>query len=330
MELLRRNYSRCDSPAHEPNCDTRACVKGAEILLRPNGGLCNLSTVVVREDDTLEDIRRKLRLATIMGTLQATLTYFPYVRKVWQTNAEEESLLGVSLTGVQDNKLLRDATEEELEALVNEVVIPTNLEYATILGINPSAATTAIKPEGTVSQLTGSGSGIHGWFSEFFIRRVRMSKKDPLCNLMRDQGVPYEDDVMNPKSGVFSFPRKAPVGATIAGKQTAIEQLENWLKFSKHYTEHNPSVTVYVRPHEWVEVGNWVYNNFDYIIGISFLPYEEHNYKQAPYEVISEETYNKLISEMPEVDYSKLSLYEFEDQTEGSQTLACSAGGCEI
>jgi len=214
----------------------------------------------------------------------------------------------------------------KLKDYVNEV----NNEFAAILGINPAAASTAIKPEGTVSQLTESGSGIHAWFSEYFIRRVRMSHKDPLTQLLIDQGVPNEVDVMNPRSIVFSFPQKAPEGAVIAGQQTAIEQLENWLVLSKGYTEHNPSVTIYVKDHEWPEVGAWVYNNFDYIVGVSFLPYSEHNYKQAPYEAISKEKYEELLKQLPVVDFSKLSLYEIEDETTGSQTLACVAGGCEI
>jgi ribonucleoside-diphosphate reductase alpha chain len=301
----------------------------AEILLRYNGGLCNLSTIVLRNTDTLDDIRRKLRLAAILGTLQATLTNFPYVRDVWRKNAEEERLLGVSATGIQDSKLFREMDEAGLAQLkdyVNEV----NREFAAILNIAPAAASTAIKPEGTVSQLTSSGSGIHAWFSEYFIRRVRMSHKDPLTQLLIDQGVPNEVDVMNPRSVVFSYPQAAPEGAIIAGRQTAIEQLENWLVLSKGYTEHNPSVTIYVKDDEWVEVGAWVYKNFDYIVGVSFLPYSDHTYKQAPYEAITKEQYEQLTKALPEVDFSKLPLYELEDETTGSQTLACVAGGCEV
>jgi ribonucleoside-diphosphate reductase alpha chain len=301
----------------------------AEIALR-DGQLCNLTEVVCRENDTKEDLLHKVRIATILGTLQASLTDFKYVRSVWKKNCEEEALLGVSLTGIQDCKLLRNPDPKLLEAMKAHAY-EINKEYAARIGINPSAAITTVKPSGTVSQLVDSASGIHGRFAPYYIRRVRQANHDPLTQMLKDQGVPNEADVMNPlKTTVFGFPIKSPEGATLANEQTAIEQLENWLVFKKHWAEHSVSVTVYVKDHEWLDVGAWVYKHFDYVTGISFLPYSEHTYQQAPYEDITEEQYNKLVAAMPVVDFSKLSEYEQEDNTEGAQTLACAAGGCEI
>jgi len=301
----------------------------AEIQLRSNQ-LCNLSEVVCREEDTEEDLLRKVKLATILGTLQASLTDFKYVRKIWQKNCEDERLLGVSLTGIQDCKILREPDPDMLERLrdaANEV----NVEYSEKLGINPATAITTIKPSGTVSQLVDSSSGIHGRFSPYYIRTVRQANNDPLTDLLKDQGVPNECDIMNPgNTTVFSFPIKSPEGATLANEQTAIEQLENWKLFQKHWSEHSVSVTVYVKDDEWMEVGSWVYTNFDYITGVSFLPYSDHTYDQAPYQPCSKEEYEKALEAQPSVDYNKLSEFEIEDSTEGSQTLACSAGGCEI
>ena len=283
-----------------------------------------------RVDDTEEDLARKVRLATILGTLQASLTDFKYVRKVWQKNCEEERLLGVSLTGIQDCKILRKPDPKMLERL-RDAANKVNVEYSEKLGINPATAITTIKPSGTVSQLVDSSSGIHGRFSPYYIRTVRQANNDPLTSLLKDQGVPNEPDAMNPnRTTVFSFPIKSPEGATLANEQTAIEQLENWKIFQKHWSEHSVSVTVYVKENEWMEVGAWVYENFDYITGVSFLPYSEHTYAQAPYQPCSTAEFLAAMAAMPEVDFSKLPEYESEDNTEGSQTLACTAGGCEI
>ena len=301
----------------------------AEIQLR-SGQLCNLSEVVCRVDDTEEDLKRKIGLATILGTLQASLTEFKYVRKVWQKNCEEERLLGVSLTGIQDCKILRNPDPAMLERL-RDYAGEINVEYSKKLDINPATAITTIKPSGTVSQLVDSSSGIHGRFSPYYIRTVRQANNDPLTTFMKEAGVPNEPDQMNPnKTTIFSFPIKSPEGATLANEQTAIEQLENWLVFQKHWSEHSVSVTVYVKEHEWMEVGNWCYQNFDYITGVSFLPYSEHTYAQAPYQPCSEDVFNAAVEAMPTVDFVKLSEYEKEDNTEGAQTLACSGGACEI
>jgi len=301
----------------------------AEIQLR-SGQLCNLSEVVCRVDDTEEDLKRKIGLATILGTLQASLTEFKYVRKIWQKNCEEERLLGVSLTGIQDCKILRNPDPKMLERLKAHAQ-EVNIEYSEKLNINPATAITTIKPSGTVSQLVDSSSGIHGRFSPYYIRTVRQANNDPLTTFMKDSGVPNEPDQMNPnKTTIFSFPIKSPEGATLANEQTAIEQLENWLVFQKHWSEHSVSVTVYVKEDEWMEVGNWCYKNFDYITGVSFLPYSEHTYAQAPYQPCTKVEFFDAVASMPKVDFSKLSEYEKEDNTEGAQTLACTAGGCEI
>jgi len=326
-------YSRYGARALAPERRNSELIVGtnpcAEIQLR-SGQLCNLSEVVCRVDDTEEDLTRKVRLATILGTLQASLTDFKYVRKVWQKNCEEERLLGVSLTGIQDCKILRNPDPKMLERL-RDAANKVNVEYSEKLGINPATAITTIKPSGTVSQLVDSSSGIHGRFSPYYIRTVRQANNDPLTSLLKDQGVPNEPDAMNPnRTSVFSFPIKSPEGATLANEQTAIEQLENWKIFQKHWSEHSVSVTVYVKENEWMEVGAWVYENFDYITGVSFLPYSEHTYAQAPYQPCTKVEYLFAVAAMPKVDFDKLSEYEFEDTTEGSQTLACTAGGCEI
>jgi len=301
----------------------------AEIQLR-NAQLCNLTEVVAREGDSLKDLAEKVRLATILGTLQSSLTDFKYVRNIWKKNCEEERLLGVSLTGIQDCELLQNPQQEDLEFLKG-VAVRTNIEFAERLGINPSTAVTTVKPSGTVSQLVDSASGIHGRFDKFYIRSVRQSNNDPLTQMLKDQGIRNEPDLMNPtKTTVFFFPVKAPSRAVLAGNQGAIQQLENWKLFQKHWSEHSVSVTVYVKEDEWLKVGDWVYQNFDYITGVSFLPYSEHTYQQAPYDSCTEAEYEAALETMPEIDFSKLAEYEFEDNTEGSQTLACGAGGCEI
>jgi ribonucleoside-triphosphate reductase len=326
-------FNRAGAKASAPKRRNADLLRGtnpcAEIQLRSNQ-LCNLSEVVCRVDDTEEDLKRKVRLATILGTLQASLTEFKYVRKIWQKNCEEERLLGVSLTGIQDCKILRKPDPKMLERL-RDYAQEVNVEYAQKLGINPAAAITTIKPSGTVSQLVDSSSGIHGRFSPYYIRTVRQANNDPLTTMLKDQGVPNEPDAMNPnKTTVFSFPIKSPEGATLASEQSAIEQLENWLIFQKHWSEHSVSVTVYVKEHEWMSVGDWVYQNFDYITGVSFLPYSEHTYAQAPYQPCTKEEFEAAVAAMPTVDFSKLSEYEFEDNTEGAQTFACTGGACEI
>jgi len=301
----------------------------AEIQLRSNQ-LCNLSEVVARVDDTEEDLKRKIGLATILGTLQASLTEFKYVRKIWQKNCEEERLLGVSLTGIQDCKILRNPDPAMLERLRDYAGI-VNIEYSTKLGINSATAITTIKPSGTVSQLVDSSSGIHGRFSPYYIRTVRQANNDPLTTFMKDAGVPNEPDAMNPnKTTIFSFPIKSPEGATLASEQTAIEQLENWILYQKHWSEHSVSVTVYVKEDEWMTVGAWVYANFDYITGVSFLPYSEHTYAQAPYQPCTKVEFLAAVAAMPDIDFTGLANYESEDNTEGSQTLACQGGACEI
>jgi len=301
----------------------------SEIILRKSQ-VCNLSEVVVRPQDTAQSLRRKVRIATILGTLQATLTDFRYLRNIWKTNTEEESLLGVSLTGILDNPLLT-LENEDLDLLLEDlrdVAIATNKEWAERLGIPQSTAITCVKPSGTVSQLVDSASGIHGRYAPYYIRRVRADMRDPLCKVLEDAGVPCEMDNFSPSTKVFSFPKQAPEGAVFASEQSGMEQLELWAKYQEHWCEHKPSITVYYRDCEFLEIGNWVYNNFDSISGISFLPYDEHSYAQAPYEQISEEEYNEMVKDFPtEFDWN---LNEEDDFTEGAQTLACVGNSCEL
>ena len=303
----------------------------SEIILRPYQ-FCNLSEVVVRATDTIDDLKRKVRLAAILGTIQSTYTHFPYLRKVWRDNTEAERLLGVSLTGIMDNKLTNNTGAAELLDTLRQVAIDTNKEWANKLGIGQSAAVTCVKPSGTVSQLVDSASGIHSRHSEYYIRTVRGDNKDPLTQLMKASGVPNEPCVMKPNTTtVFSFPQKSPDGAITRNDMTAIEQLELWLTYQRHWCEHKPSVTVTVRDDEWVEVGAWVFKHFDEVSGISFLPHSDHTYKQAPYQECSEREYLDLLSMMPDViEWSDLKFYEIEDSTTGSQTMACVAGSCEI
>ncbi len=301
----------------------------SEIILRKSQ-VCNLSEVVVRPEDTAECLRRKVRIATILGTLQATLTDFRYLRNIWKTNTEEESLLGVSLTGILDNPLLT-LENEDLDLLLEDLrdlSIATNKEWAERLGIPQSTAITCVKPSGTVSQLVDSASGIHGRYAPYYIRRVRADMRDPLCKVLEDAGVPCEMDNFSPSTKVFSFPKQAPEGAVFASEQSGMEQLELWAKYQEHWCEHKPSITVYYRDSEFLEIGNWVYNNFDSISGISFLPYDEHSYAQAPYEQITEEAYNEMVKDFPtEFDWN---LNEEDDFTEGAQTLACVGNACEL
>jgi len=305
----------------------------SEIILR-NREFCNLSEVVVRVTDTKESLLKKVRLATILGTFQSTLVNFKYVSSSWRKNCEEERLLGVSLTGIMDNSLTNgkeDGLEELLDALREEAV-KTNKEFAQKIGINQSVAITCVKPSGTVSQLVDAASGIHARHNPYYIRTVRGDKKDPLTKMMVDQGFPVEDDVMNPShTAVFSFPMKVDSSAVFRTDMTAIEQLELWLKYQKHWCEHKPSVTISVKEEEWMEVGAWTYKNFDYMSGVSYLPFSEHTYKQAPYQDIQKEEYEVLLKQMPKnVEWSKLAEYEKTDMTIGAQELACAAGFCEI
>jgi len=312
----------------DPNFEfgTNPC---SEIILRPYQ-FCNLTEAVVRHDDTKETLMYKVKLATILGTIQSTFTKFPYLRKVWQNNTEAERLLGVSLTGIFDNTLLT-TQGEKLNGILNElrdVARDTNKEWAEKLGIEPSAAITCVKPSGTVSQLVDSASGIHPRHSKFYIRRVRGDKKDPLTTFLVEQGIPSEDCVYKPtQTTVFSFPQKAPDGLTRADV-TPIDHLELWLTYQREWCEHKPSVTISVEEKDWPSVGAWVWKHFDQMSGVSFLPYSEHTYKQAPYEECSEEDYNTLKTSMPVIDWTKFQ--ELTDNVEGAQMLACVSGVCEI
>jgi ribonucleoside-diphosphate reductase alpha chain len=306
----------------------------SEIILRDKQ-FCNLTEVVVRAEDTFETLARKVRLATILGTIQSTLTSFQFLSEEWKKNTEEERLLGVSLTGIMDNQLLNQdwggtySLKDNLEVL-RTISRETNEEYSKKLGINPSAAITCVKPSGTVSQLVDSASGIHTRHNPYYIRRIRMDKKDPIYQYLKDNGIPVEDDSYAKEStAVFSFPMKAPEGAVCRNDRTAIEQLELWLIYQRHWCEHKPSVTITVKDEEWMEVGAWVYKHFDEISGISFLPYSNHTYVQAPYEDITKEQYESFLSTMPtNIDWS--GMVEEDDNTEGAQTLACTGNSCEL
>ena len=307
----------------------------SEIILR-NREFCNLSEVVVRASDTRESLLEKVRLATILGTFQSTLVNFKYVSKSWRKNCEEERLLGVSLTGIMDCKITNGkGPHGSLPAILKDlkaVAVQTNKAYSKMLGINQSVAVTCVKPSGTVSQLTDSASGIHARHNPYYIRTVRGDKKDPLTKMMTDVGFPVEDDAMNPSHpSVFSFPMKVDNGAVFRTDMTAIEQLELWKTYQENWCEHKPSVTISVKEHEWLEVGAWVYENFNYMSGVSFLPFSEHTYKQAPYQDCTKEEYEMLLDKMPEVvEWNKLAEYEQTDMTIGAQELACAAGFCEI
>ena len=305
----------------------------SEIILRPYQ-FCNLTEVVVRATDTLEDLERKVRLSTILGTIQSTYTHFPYLRKIWQRNTEEERLLGVSLTGIMDNPLMtskNEGLEKTLEHL-RTVAVATNAEWAATLGIPASTAITCVKPSGTVSQLVDSASGIHTRHSPYYIRTVRGDNKDPLTQLMIDQGVPNEPCVMKPEqTTVFSFPIKSPDVCVTRDDMTAIEQLETWLMYQRYWCEHKPSVTISVKESEWFEVGAFVFKHFDEMSGVSFLPHDGGSYQQAPYQECTKEQYLELQGSMPKnIDWTKLSDYELDDTTSGMQTMACSGDVCEI
>ena len=304
----------------------------SEIILRPYG-FCNLTEVIIRADDTMETIREKIEIATILGTFQSTLTDFPYLRKIWVKNAEEERLLGVSFTGIYDSKLFNNPNDKEIKerlASLRDYAIEVNNGLANTIGINPAAAITCVKPSGTVSQLCDSASGIHPRHSQYYIRRVRADNKDPLTKFMKDKGVPWEPDVMKPDSTtVFSFPQKAPKGAVVRDDIDAIKHLELWAVYQEAWCEHKPSVTINVKEDEWMRVGAWVYDHFDEMSGVSFLPHDGGSYRQAPYEEITKDLYDAMLPSIPKsLDWD--SLVEMDDNVEGVQTLACTAGGCEI
>ena len=323
----------------------------SEIILRMQQ-FCNLSEVIIRAEDNFQDVLNKMRLATIFGTLQATLTNFIYLNDNWRKNTEEEALLGVSLTGIMDHSFFsgsdtwqhpdwfdndngfeidldQHALPQVLEAMT-EYAIQVNADWAKQLGINPAAAITAIKPSGTVSQLVNSSSGIHARFSPYYIRTVRNDSKDPLCQFLKDQGVPNEPAQKAPDVTVFSFPVKSPHGSILTKDRTAIEQLELWLLYQNHYCEHKPSITIYVKEEEWLAVASWVYDHFDVISGVSFLPHDDHIYPQAPYQEISEDEYEEAVKKMPVIDWALMKNYETVDMTTGSQEYACSGNACEI
>ncbi len=301
-----------------------------EIYLRSKQ-FCNLTSIVVRPNDDMKSLKRKMRLATILGTYQATLTHFPYLSKEWKENCEEEQLLGVSITGYYDNKIVRD--DKNLSDLRLESIV-TNKKYAKKFGTRPSTAITCVKPHGNSGQLLGVGSGMHPWYSKYYIRRVRISANDPLLKLAQDQGVPIHPEVgystSNASTMVMEFPCKAPEGAVVSKDVNAIEMLNEWKRLKKHFTEHNPSVTIYVNDSEWLSVANFVYENWDIVGGLSFLPRNNHVYQLAPYEEITKEEYERRLKDLGHLDFSKLVTYEQQDRTNGAKELACVGGVCEI
>ena len=304
----------------------------SEIILRPYQ-FCNLTEIIVRATDTVEDLMRKARIATILGTFQSTMTHFPYLRKIWRDNTEQERLLGVSMTGILDNTLLNNPEDKHLPArlaALKALAVETNKELAEKLGIPQSASITAVKPSGTVSQLTDTASGIHPRHAAYYYRRVRGDVKDPLTKAMMAAGVPHEPDVMKPGSTmVFTFPKKAPDGAVLRSDLTAIKHLNLWLVYQRHYCEHKPSVTISVMEKDWPAVGAFVWEHFDEMSGVSFLPYDGGNYKQAPYEDCTKEEYEAFLARLPaDIDWD--AIVEMEDNVEGAQMLACTAGNCEI
>ncbi len=321
-------YGRRDS---DIDYGTNPC---CEIILRPKQ-FCNLSEVVVKAEDTAETLQKKVELATILGTIQSCFTDFKGLSRQWTRNTEEERLLGVSLTGILDNKMMSNKTNDNLETLLSNLrltAVATNSKWAKYLGIEPSAAITCVKPSGTVSQLVDAASGIHPRHAEYYIRTVRADKKDPLTQFMTEKGFPVEDELAKPQSmSVFNFPMKSPKGALTRHDLSAIDHLKIWQVYSEHWCEHKPSITVSVQEHEWMEVGAYVYKNFNLMSGISFLPMTEHTYKQAPYQDCDKATYDELLSKMPtDVDWKLLAEFEAEDNTHGSQTLNCTGDVCEI
>lgn len=319
--------ARNDRRPSDVDYGTNPC---SEIILRPNQ-FCNLSEVVVRHSDTSDTLYTKVVYAAILGTLQSSLTNFRYLGRKWVTNTEEERLLGVSLTGICDHLLassISDASGRLLSTL-RDAAISANATYSVLIGIEPSHGVTCVKPSGTVSQLAGTASGIHPRYSRYYLRRVRFDKKDPMADWMRLKGFPHEEDFYNKSAWVFSFPQKAPDTSYLKDDMTALEQLELWKHYQENWCEHKPSITVYVREHEWLDVGAWVYRHFDILSGVSFLPYDNGSYRQAPYEEITKEEYQAFQEKMPNnIDWSEFK--EGDDTTTGSQELACTAGGCEI
>lgn len=330
LDAVKKHIDKFERRDSSKVSGTNPC---GEIILRANQ-FCNLTEVVINEKDTAETLEQKIRIATILGTWQSSLTNFKYIRKSWKANSEEERLLGVSLTGIFGNTLTGTIHKGLAEMLnkLREAAVDENKKEATILGIEQSTAITTVKPSGTVSQLTGVSSGIHPWYSEYYIRSVRADNKDPMTTFLKDFNVPSEPDVMKPDATtVFYFPVKAPKGSVVTKDLTAIDHLEIWKVYRTYWTEHNPSVTINVAEDEWLDVGAWVFKNFDSIGGVSFLPLSEHSYRQAPYQEISKEEYLDLVSKMPNrIPWESLSLYEVEDGTTGSQELSCTAGACDI
>ena len=329
-EAAKRQAAKNGRRDADQDFGTNPC---SEIILL-DSQFCNLTECVVRATDNIEDLEHKVKLATILGTIQSTYTHFPYLSKEWKDNTEKERLLGVSLTGIMDNPLMttkNGGLEKTLERL-KDVAVATNAEWAELLNIPVAAAISCVKPSGTVSQLVNSSSGIHARHSAYYIRTVRGDIKDPLTNFLKDRGIPNEPCVRQPDTTVvFSFPQKSPTGAVVTADMSAIEQLEMWLAYQRHWCEHKPSVTINVKNDEWFEVGAFVYKNFDEMSGVSFLPYDDHSYQQAPYQECGKSDYNYLLSCMPDkLNWDELADYENEDNTAGSQTLACSGDSCEI
>lgn len=331
-------FNLAGARAHAPERRDASQIEGtnpcAEILMRSKG-FCNLTEIIVESTDTLDDLKAKVALATKIGTWQSTLTNFPYLREEWKRNADEERLLGVSMTGQMGHSTLngRNGKKEQIEWLreLKKVALTTNKREARRLGINPSVSITTVKPSGTVSTLTHTSSGMHPWHDLFYMRTVRVDANDPIAKFLQDANIPWEVDVMNAKAVVFSFPFKAPVGAMTRNDMTAIEQLEMWLIYKTHWTEHSPSITVSVKPEEWDIVGEWVFEHFDLITGVSFLPYSDHIYQQAPFQTIDEATYVEAKALMPtSLPWDMLAIYESYDTTTGSQTLACTSGVCDL
>ncbi|HCU48113.1 TPA: ribonucleoside-triphosphate reductase [Patescibacteria group bacterium] len=317
-------------PIFAPDAQTSGTNPCGEIILK-NKQFCNLSQVVVREDDTVESIKNKIRLATILGTYQASLTNFPYLSPEWQQHCQEEALLGVSITGFWDNQLSRDP---QLLKELRDLSVEVNKEYAKKFSINPSTCVTCVKPAGNGSQLFDSASGMHPRHAAYYLRRVRIENHNPLFMMLKDMGVPYQPEVgqteKTASTYVLEFPIKAPVGAIVRRDLSALKLLEFWKVLKTNFTEHNPSVTISVANDEWLQVGNWVYENWDLVGGLSFLPKDEHVYQLAPYEEISREKYEELASKFPEIDFSNVVSYEYDDQTQGAKELACVSGACEI
>jgi ribonucleoside-diphosphate reductase alpha chain len=304
--------------------------KGSEILLRDKE-FCNLTEVISRSTDTVNTLKEKIELATILGTIQSTFTNFDYVSEIWKSNCEEERLLGVSLTGIMDNPILSNTKNvgSTLEIL-RDYARSVNKEWSKALGINESTAITTVKPSGTVSELVGASPGIHPRYSRYYIRSIRQDNADPYTQALKDMGVKWEVDLMKPNTGtVFYFPQEAPENSVFRDDRTAIEQLEHWLVFQRYWCEHKPSITVYVKEHEWLEVAAWVYKHFDEVSGISFLPHSDHTYKQAPFTEVSKEEWEALKATTP-TKYDFSNIIEEEDTTKGSQELACSSGVCSI